>query len=80
MVIMVDLLVVSIGLMMKSCCFVMLFGNFMKYLCGFKVFLFWYILIKLILVVGINLVILLIIFRLVCKIGMMVIFFLVNFF
>lgn len=74
----VDLFVVSIGLIIKIWCWLIFLGNLIKYLIGWKVFLLWYILIWLILVVGIRFKKLLIILIFVCKIGIIVNFFLVN--
>lgn len=80
MVVIIELLVVSIGLMISECCLVMFGVSFFRQVCVFRVFLLWVMLIVLILVLGIRLSMLLSMLMLVCRIGIMVIFFLEIFF
>lgn len=74
MVVIMELLVVSIGLMISVICLLMLEISFWKYGIGFSVFLLRYILIMLMCVFGMFFSILFIILRFVCRIGIMVIF------
>lgn len=77
-VLIVDVFVVNIGLIIMICFLVIFWGNLVKYFIVFNVLGFWYKLICLIFVVGIKFKILLVIFKLVFKIGMIVNFLLVN--